>query len=683
MHRATKPVVEMLEERRLLSGSYTEAGTILGLAAGDNTGWALAVNAAGDRMLVGAPGANGGGGAAYLVDTTTKTNAVVGTFSETPSAFGLDRYGQAVAFVGQSVVIGAPSYSSGAGAVYVYSPDGLGGWTLTNTLNGADYNTVADGLFGFSLAAFGTDHVLIGATQANRGAATGDGQVFLVELTAASGEQDDVVQSGINSLATDEFGVSVAANGNQVLVGARQFGDVDHFAKGAVFLYSATLVESEVGSDWKLVGGTTIEDPRNTGGDLFGTCVTFAGSSPVVGAPGDGVAGAPGGNVYILNEDGSVDQMLSKASPAYGELFGQRLAISGDTLVVGAPQAIGQITVVDDSDPENPVTITYDVPVGAAYVYSVSTGSLQQEVMNPTLPDFSDMVADTFGDAVALAGTKLYVGDPNDNPVVVEGDAGLVDAGTVFVFTSAPLPDVPSAELVAGTLRVSGTTGANSIDIAPGTGGGVTVLIDGVGFGVFQPTAGIVVSGGDGDDTLHIAGSIGVSVTLIGGPGNDSLKGGGGDDVIIGGDGIDLLVGGSGRDVLIGGNGVDRLVGNSDDDVLIAGPTMYDDNLAALRAILAEWSSGHTYTERVNNLRGESAPSINPGFADRLNGDVFLKVGPTDEEATVYDDAAMDILTGSSGTDWFIFNNDAAIKDKVTDLGASEFADDLDFINQA
>ncbi len=48
--------------------------------------------------------------------------------------------------------------------------------------------------------------------------------------------------------------------------------------------------------------------------------------------------------------------------------------------------------------------------------------------------------------------------------------------------------------------------------------------------------------------------------------------------------------------------------------------------------------------------------------------------------AAVFDDAAADVMTGSSGQDWFWANIDAGVKDRITDLGASEFATDLDFI---
>ena len=51
--------------------------------------------------------------------------------------------------------------------------------------------------------------------------------------------------------------------------------------------------------------------------------------------------------------------------------------------------------------------------------------------------------------------------------------------------------------------------------------------------------------------------------------------------------------------------------------------------------------------------------------------------------ATVFDDGAKDVMTGSSGVDWFFANLEAdkgGVLDKITDLHDDEFADDLQFI---
>lgn len=99
-----------------------------------------------------------------------------------------------------------------------------------------------------------------------------------------------------------------------------------------------------------------------------------------------------------------------------------------------------------------------------------------------------------------------------------------------------------------------------------------------------------------------------------------------------------------------------------------------------MRSILAEWTSSRSYELRVANLM---ATGSGANFANRLNGSVFLTSDGS--AATVHDDGAVDLLTGSSGIDWFLLNLDgdgsSGIKDKVTDLSAAEFANDLDFIN--
>ena len=110
-------------------------------------------------------------------------------------------------------------------------------------------------------------------------------------------------------------------------------------------------------------------------------------------------------------------------------------------------------------------------------------------------------------------------------------------------------------------------------------------------------------------------------------------------------------------------------MGDAGDDILVAGTTDFDAVDAAVCAIMDEWTSGANYNTRVGHLRGD--------LSGGLNGSTFLK------KTTVHDDGVEDTLTGSAGQDWFLLNLDGdhgAVKDKVTDLGAQEFADDIDFI---
>jgi Ca2+-binding RTX toxin-like protein len=242
-------------------------------------------------------------------------------------------------------------------------------------------------------------------------------------------------------------------------------------------------------------------------------------------------------------------------------------------------------------------------------------------------------------DAVAPGGTvnveaggshKQY--DAGDKRVTIAFDGGP---------TLSQQPNPQDATL--RDLVVTGTPGDDHINFTPG-GGGVQAQVDGLPNGRFDPNGRLVAYGLAGNDTIQVAGGISLSAWLYGGDGDDLLQGGGGNDVLVGGAGSNTLISGQGRDLLIGGSGASRLVGNSGDSILIAGTTAFDDNQAALAAIMAEWTSARDYATRVANLSGTgSGPSANGSY-------LLIAGGP---KATVFDNGAADVLSGGSGMDWF------------------------------
>ena len=123
-----------------------------------------------------------------------------------------------------------------------------------------------------------------------------------------------------------------------------------------------------------------------------------------------------------------------------------------------------------------------------------------------------------------------------------------------------------------------------------------------------HPALTINASAFSGTTNLTSAGT--VDATLYGGSG-------GAGTLTASGSGNNLLIGqaadttltdtGSGRSILIGGGaGGDNFVGNGN-DILVSGTTQYDSNtgtnLAALDAILAEWTSSATYSARINKIK--------------------------------------------------------------------------------
>jgi Ca2+-binding RTX toxin-like protein len=173
---------------------------------------------------------------------------------------------------------------------------------------------------------------------------------------------------------------------------------------------------------------------------------------------------------------------------------------------------------------------------------------------------------------------------------------------------------------------------------------------------------------GDGDDSVSLAGNVGIEAFMDGGAGNDLLDAGSGLAVLLGSEGNDQLLGGTGRDILIGGAGADSLTGGPDDDVLLAGRTEFDLNDdaiqpgfdQALRAIATEWNSARSYTDRIANIQGQST---SPTFSSRLNGSFFFST------ATVFNDGAQDQLTGESGRDWFLARTP---EDTISDRNSNE-----------
>jgi Ca2+-binding RTX toxin-like protein len=119
-----------------------------------------------------------------------------------------------------------------------------------------------------------------------------------------------------------------------------------------------------------------------------------------------------------------------------------------------------------------------------------------------------------------------------------------------------------------------------------------------------------------------------------------NVTGSSANNVLVGGGGSDRLLGGQGRDILIGGTGKATLQAGTGGDILIGGTTAYDNNAAALAAILAEWGSSDDYLTRIDRLTG----SMSGG----LNGAYFLNT------STVHGNGLTDYLYGGAGLDWYL-----------------------------
>ena len=139
--------------------------------------------------------------------------------------------------------------------------------------------------------------------------------------------------------ANDSFGVSVAASGDTLVVGAvGADGAGDH--AGAVYVFQRD--QGGVGT-WGEVTKLTASDAEAF--DSVGISVAFSGVTAVLGASDEDAGGNEAGAAYVFERDeGGADnwgelKKLTASDPQAGDRFGLSVAITCGTVAVGAPGA--------------------------------------------------------------------------------------------------------------------------------------------------------------------------------------------------------------------------------------------------------------------------------------------------------------------------------------------------------
>jgi hypothetical protein len=260
--------------------------------------------------------------------------------------------------------------------------------------------------FGISVAVDG-DSIVVGAPNADGGGAayafTRSGTTWI--------EQDKL--TALDRMNLDLFGSSVALEGNVVLVGAER-DDVDgqnNQGSAYVFTRSGNLWSEQQ----KLVALDGAAD------DWFGTSVAISGDTALIGSRNSDVSGQSNmGAVYVFTRTGNTWSQQQKLSPSDGYLddrFGESVALSGDTALVG--------TAYSDVGGES--------NVGAAYVFTRDGTTWTQEQRILSEDGSKD---DFFGVSVALFGDTAMVGATGKN-------AGLgSNQGQVYFFERQPTFDL-------------------------------------------------------------------------------------------------------------------------------------------------------------------------------------------------------------------------------------------------
>ena len=188
--------------------------------------------------------------------------------------------------------------------------------------------------------------------------------------------------------------------------------------------------------------------PGDMFGDRFGSSVSISGDTIVVGArmEDSNATGVDGdqtnnsarrsGAVYVFVRNGTSwsQQAYLKASNARAtHRFGSSVSISGDLLVVGAPNENSSATGVNNDDGSHDVN-PLGLDTGAAYVFVRNAANeWSQEAY---LKASNTGENDEFGTAVSISGNTIVIGAPRENSADIndQNDDSANNAGAAYVF---------------------------------------------------------------------------------------------------------------------------------------------------------------------------------------------------------------------------------------------------------
>ncbi len=246
-------------------------------------------------------------------------------FATDGEAFG--EFGYQVAVDGDTVVAGSynddTAGGADAGSAYVFSrnQNGANAWGQVAQIFASD-GAVED-QFGQSVAVDG-DTVVVGAEidDTAGGVDAGSAYVFSRDQNGVGAWGQVAHLFAADGTAVDRFGVSVAVDGDTVAVGAF----ADDTAVGTDAGSAHVVSRNQNGANaWGQV--TQLFDSNGAAGDLFGISIAVDGDTVVLG--GGGTSGAA--CVFSRNQNGP------NAWGQAARLFGYSVAVEGDTVVVGAP----------------------------------------------------------------------------------------------------------------------------------------------------------------------------------------------------------------------------------------------------------------------------------------------------------------------------------------------------------
>lgn len=230
--------------------------------------------------------------------------------------------------------------------------------------------------------------------------------------------------------------------------------------------------------------------------DEFGYSVSIDGSYAVVGAYQNDDNGTDSGSAYVFKDDGNgtfvQTQKLTASNAAAGDYFGHSVAISGDTLIVGA--LFGDGTVTDS---------------GSAYIFKNNgSGTFVQSAL---LSASDGAASDFFGFSVAISGETAIVGARMDNSAYIYTDDG---SGTFATEQKITGLDTSGGDEFGYSVAISGDVAIVGAHYDDSDRGSAYIFEN--NSGTFEQSAKLTASDGAGSDEFAYSVAISGSVAIVG-----------------------------------------------------------------------------------------------------------------------------------------------------------------------
>jgi hypothetical protein len=349
-------------------------------ASGDQFGYSVDID--GDYAIMGARQDDTNIGSAYIFKRSGTAWSQQAKLVAS-DGYNNEYFGSSVSISGDYAIVGARYDTVGgpnSGSAYIFKRSGST-WTQEDKISASDGDDHDE--FGVSVAIDG-DYAVVGAYRNDDGGSE-SGSAYIFKRSGTTWSQQEKLVSS-DAAMHDYFAHSVSINGDYTVIGA--YGD--DTSKGAVYVFKRS--DTAWSEQAKLVASDGYDNEH------FGFSVDISNDYFIAGARYDAVDGPRSGSAYIFKRNGEMwaqeDKISASDSDDYDE-FGFSVAIDSDYAVVGAYKN-------DDGGSDS----------GSAYIFKRSGATWTEETK---LLASDGASTDVFGYSVSIYNTYAIIGAKNDD----------------------------------------------------------------------------------------------------------------------------------------------------------------------------------------------------------------------------------------------------------------------------